>query len=196
MSIAILGHLGEFLAGSQVQFLYWSLAIFGTVFFLVMIVMTFVGIGTLHDSDVSPDGTIADHADSGYGDFKLISVRSVLAFITFFGWGGVIWGRLGVLGFLIALFCGSVMMSASAAIIFFILRLQHSGNVASEDFIGKTGSVYLGIPGGRAQPGKATITVAGYTHEIPVVADEPIPTGTPVSVVEKLDDRKFLVKKS
>ncbi len=196
MSIAFLGSLGEFLAGAQVQILYWSLALAGTILFFALMAMTLMGFGGLHDTEAGPDGMIADHADTGYADFKLISVRSVLAFITFFGWGGVIFGKYGWLGFLAAIGCGFAMMLVTAALVFLVFRLQHSGNVKSDDFIGKSGSVYLGIPGGRIETGKITVAVAGSTHELLAVADEPIPTGATIVVAEKLDDRKFLVRKA
>lgn len=196
ITIALLGGIGEFLASSQVQILYWTLALSGTIIFGAFMALTLIGIGGLHDSDPGPDGAIADHADSGYADFKLISIRSVLAFMTFFGWGGVIFGKYGWPGFLGSFACGFSMMFVTAGLMCVIFRLQHSGNVSSNDIVGQHGEVYIGIPGGRNAPGKVTITISGSTREVVAVADEPIPTGATVLVAERLDERKFLVKKA
>jgi membrane protein implicated in regulation of membrane protease activity len=139
---------------------------------------------------------IPDHPDVGYADFKLISVRSVLAFITFFGWGGVVFGRLGWFGLFAAIACGASMMFLTALLIMFVYRLQHSGNLKGSDFVGKRGTVYFGIPAGRAGNGKITVTAGGSTSELLAVADEELPTGSTIEVVEQLDDRKFLVRKA
>lgn len=192
----IITNIGGFLAGTQVQIMYWAIAIFGTAVFSLFAVLTFFGFGGPHDVDVSADGSFdSGHMDTGYGDFKLISIRSVLAFLTVFGWAGVIWGRLGWVGFLIAVGCGFVMMVIAAFLFYSFFRLQHSGNVNTKDYIGKTGTVYITIPGGRAESGKVTVSLEGSTREIIAVADEEIKTGTVVLVAESIDERRFLVKK-
>lgn len=190
----IMHSLGEFLSGAQVHILYWTLAIAGTVLFAVMFVLTIIGFGGDHDVD-GGDGDISGHADTGYLDFKIFSIRSILAFLTFFGWGGVIWGRYAWGGFFASLALGFSMMFITAGILYLMFRMQHSGNVAQEDYKGVRGKVYVGIPGGRATPGKVTVTLAGSTREIQAVADEEIATGSSIVVVEPLDGSKFLVKK-
>ena len=193
--IILLGSIGGFLASAQLQILYWILAISGTVIFGAFMVLTIFGLGTLHDADTGPDGMMSGHADTGYSDFKLISLRSVMAFVTFFGWGGVVFGRFGVFGFIGAIGSGLFMMFITSTLVFVILRLQHSGNIKPDDLIGHKGSVYFGIPGGRANAGKVTIAIEGATVEIAAVADEAIPTGAIIVVVEHLDERMYLVKK-
>ena len=76
------------------------------------------------------------------------------------------------------------------------MKLQTSGTVSNRQFIGQPGSVYLSIPGGRSNPGKVTVRFNGATRELKAVADEPIPSGAAVEVVELLTDSLFLVKKS
>ena len=61
--------------------------------------------------------------------------------------------------------------------------------------VGKDGTVYLGIPAGRAPGGKITVQLPGCTREVSACADEAIPTGSPISVVESLGGGLFLVKK-
>ena len=192
---AIWENISNFLAGASAQMIYWGLAIIGTFFFAMTCLMNLFGFGGVDSPDFDADGSLLDHADTGYMDFRLFSLRSILAFLTVFGWGGVVWGYKGISGFLISFFCGFVTMVITAFFIWLALKLQSSGNLRQEDFSGKPGTVYLGIPGGTAA-GKVVVSVGGATQEIAAVADEPLPTGTPVVVVKPLDGKRFFVKKS
>ena len=196
LTVAFLSAIGDFLESSQLQIVYWAMALAGTVVFGAFFALTIMGFGSLHDVAAGADGSIPDHADTGYSDFKLISIRSVLAFMTFFGWGGVLWGKYGWTGFFGSIALGLAMMFITAGLLFVILKLQHSGNVKSDDFIGHRGTVYVSIPAGRAAAGKVTIAIGGYTSEIVAVSDEALATGATVEVLERLDERRFLVKKA
>lgn len=191
----ILSNVGNFLAGAQAMMMYWGLAILGTIFFGITCLLSLFGLGGIDNPDFDADGSVLDHADTGYLDFKLFSLRSVLAFLTVFGWGGVIWGSKGIAGFFLALFCGFITMLITASILYFTMRLQYSGNVRAEDFSGKAGTVYLSIPGGSVEAGKIVVSIGGATHELQAVAEEPLPTGTPIVVVKSLDGKRFLVEK-
>lgn len=191
----ILGNVSNFLAGAQAMMMYWGLAIVGTIFFGITIVLGLFGLGGLDGPDFDADGAVLDHVDTGYLDFKLFSLRSILAFLTVFGWGGVIWGHKGISGFFLALLCGFITMLITAAIIYFTMKLQRSGNVRTNDLIGRSGTVYLSIPGGETESGKVIVPVGGATREIQAVADEALPTGTPVVVEKSIDGKRFLVKK-
>lgn len=195
---SVLNGIGDFLAGAQAMAVYWALAIGGTALFALMGILSLFGIGSMGgaDADVDVNGDFSlEHMDTGYTDFRLLSIRSVLAFFTVVGWGGVVWGGYGWFGFFLAFASGLAMMFVTALIFCLILRMQQSGNVAKEDFIGKTGTVYVGIPGGRNNPGKVTVTVGAATHEVLAVADEAIPTGSAVVVLESAGERRFLVRK-
>ena len=190
----------EFLFGDYK--LYLGLAVFGTVIFLIqMIVSFFIGASDIDmDADIDADGNLdfAESTDSGFGDFKFFSLRSIVAFIMFFGWGGVIAWKYDVRGFAcfaIAMATGLVMMFITAVMLYFLLKLQHSGNMKPEDFIGCTGTVYLKIPSGRTKIGKITAIVKGTSQEIIAVADEEIERGSSVKIIEKVDGRRFLVEK-
>ena len=191
----ILSNVGNFLAGAQAMMMYWGLAILGTIFFGITCLLSLFGLGGIDNPDFDADGSVLDHADTGNLDFKLFSLRSVLAFLTVFGWGGVIWGSKGIAGFFLALFCGFITMLITASILYFTMRLQYSGNVRAEDFNGKAGTVYLSIPGGSVEAGKIVVSIGGATHELQAVAEEPLPTGTPIVVVKSLDGKRFLVEK-
>ncbi|OGV37123.1 MAG: hypothetical protein A2X48_04750 [Lentisphaerae bacterium GWF2_49_21] len=178
---------------------YWALALFGSFIFLIQLVMAMFGFGAGHDVDTSAAGghdvDATGHADAGFSIFKLFSVQSVVAFITFFGWGGVIWGKNGLTGFFAALACGLFMMFATSFILYYLMKLQQSGNIEANDFIGCSGTVYMNIPAGRTQSGKVTVNFKGCTREITAVADDELPTGTAVTIAQQIDGRRFLVKK-
>ena len=190
--------IGNFLAGGTAMTLYWFAAIGGTLFFLFTLCFSTFEIGGVNGpGDVAPDGTFdaVDHVDTGFLDFQLISFKSILAFVTMFGWTGVVWGKSGWLGFLAAFVIGLFAMFLTALAIYLMLKLQHSGNVKTDDIVGAGGTVYITIPAGRGEHGKVTVNLKGSTQEIAAVADEEIPTGTPVKVAEALSDTLFLVRK-
>lgn len=187
--------LSTFFAGDTVTSLYWGLAIGGSVFFILNLIFASLG-GVDNPAEIASDGTFdsVDHLDTGYEDFHFLSLRAILAFVSVFGWSGVLWGDYGFWGFLGSLFFGLVAMSLTALAIWAMMRLQHSGNVKSDDFIGKTGTVYMQIPGGDAH-GKITVTVGGATQEVAAISAEPLATGTPIKVVEVIDHTLYRVEK-
>lgn len=177
---------------------YWICAIFGSIIFIVQSILNFTGV--IGGTDGGQDGTGMDgadgHADTGFGDFKLISFRTVMAFITFFGWGGVVFGKHGgPVGFFAALACGFSMMFLTALTICMIFRLQQSGNINPDDYINCTGNVYFKIPAGKSGTGKVSVTVKGSLRQVDAMAEEELVTGTPIVIVGKIDAGRFLVRK-
>ena len=189
--------IGSFFSGSGLHSVYWGLAVFGSIFFGITCLLAMLGVGGVDDGmDIDADGVALDHVDHGFMDFNLFSIRSILAFLTVFGWSGVMWGHHGWIGFIAAFAAGTATMFLTAFVIWGLMKLQTSGTVSNRQFIGQPGSVYLSIPGGRSNPGKVTVRFNGATRELKAVADEPIPSGAAVEVVELLADSLFLVKKS
>ena len=187
--------VSTFLAGDTVMSLYWGLAIGGSLFFIMNLIMVSI-MGVDNPAEIAEDGTFdsVDHLDTGYADFHFLSLRAILAFVSVFGWCGVLWGKYGFWGFLAAFFFGFVAMSLTALAIWLMMRLQHSGNVKANDIIGAKGTVYMQIPGGSAR-GKVTVTVGGSTREIAAISDETLTTGTPVKVTEVVDPTLYRVEK-
>ena len=192
----VLADIGSFLSGSGLHSVYWGLAVFGSIFFGITCLLAILGVGGVDDGvDIDADGVALDHVDHGFVDFNLFSIRSILAFLTVFGWGGVMWGDYGVWGFIGAFAAGTATMFLTALVIWGLMKLQSSGTISNRQFIGQSGAVYLSIPAGRSSPGKITVRLKGATHELKAVADEEIPTGSTVTVTEQLADSLFLVKK-
>ena len=86
------------------------------------------------------------------------------------------------------------MMAATAYLIALLMKLQQSGNVEAADMVGKTGSVYVNIPGGMDKAGKVMVNLGTSTREVQAVAEEAIGHGIPVRLVKYLGSRRFLVE--
>ena len=184
---------------------YLFCAIFGTTIFAIQFILTLVGFG--HggedaDGDGIPDDLEGgDASDIGHVDasqasdvlhVNFFSLKSIMAFIAFYGWGGLCFKHLGWGGF--AILSGIIMMVIISVLIALLLKMQQSGNITPKDYIGKSGSVYLSIPANRAPGGKATVKLDACTREIDAVADEPIPTGKTVTIVQAIGNNTYLVK--
>jgi len=188
---------GEFLSCPTALRIYWFLAAFGSAFFVISAVLLLFGIGgDSSDCDIDGDGIADIHADVGSFDFHLISLRTILAFFTMFGWSGVLFGNRGWIGFLIALAAGIFTMVIVALLIAGILKLQQNGTVSNRTFVGLTGTVYMRISGGKDAWGKVTISLSDCTREITAIADEPLETGTSVVLTEYFGKDIFKVKRN
>ena len=190
----VLGTISEFVNGGGMMSVYWGFAIGGSAIFAITAIAALFGMGGAEsgDVDVDMDGEIdIVHPDSGIFDFKLISFRSILAFIAMFGWGGVVFGEHGWKGFGVAIACGLVTMVITAYLIMSILKLQQSGTRANASLVGKKGTVYLAIPaGGR---GKVVLDLGDSTREITAFSDVALEKGAPV-VTTALKAEVFTVK--
>ena len=87
------------------------------------------------------------------------------------------------------------MMTAVAVLIYFMLKLEQSGNVSADEYVNLTGTVYLSIPGSRTKPGIVSISIRGSLRQIDALADEAIPTGASVKVIQNIDGQRFIVQK-
>jgi hypothetical protein len=186
--------IDEFVRNGGIMDVYWGFAIFGSLVFIITAISALFGLGGVEsaDIDVDMDGEIdIVHPDSGVFDFKLISFRSILAFIAMFGWGGVVFGKYAWKGFAVAVGCGLVTMVITAFLIMFILKLQQNGTRANASLVGKKGTVYLAIPaGGR---GKVVLDLGDSTREITACSDVALAKGVSV-VTTELKAEVFTVK--
>ena len=170
-----------------------------------------LGLGGHHefggDHDVGADhelggdhevGHDADHADAhhehahehgGHAWFVgLLTFRTVACAVTFFGLGGWIAVRQpnfdGPQSLLLALPAGGAALFAVAWLMRSLSRLQAQGNVRIDRSVGKTGTVYLTVPGQKAGVGKVHLNLQNRTVEYQAVTSkESLPTGAQVVVV-------------
>lgn len=205
--MGIVDSVREFLSNSTTFYFY--LAVVSTAVFVIQFCMAMFGgmehdMGLDHDVDLDHDfdhdmstdaSDISDTDYSGISDINLFSIKSITAFVMFFGWAGFFWGDKGYLGLAIALICGFVMMFLTSLVIFLLLKMQQDGNISSKDLVGRIASVYLSIPGGRSGTGKITIKLDRCSREAKAMADEEIPYGTAVVVKEHIQGNCYLVEK-
>lgn len=185
--------IGSFLANANGFYL--TLAIIGSIIFVIQAILTISGLGDSHDfdADISVGNESMDYLD-GWDGLHVFTFRGIVAFITFFGWAGYFWGGKGWIGLGIAVFAGVLMMFLTGLVIWGLMKLQHSGNIRSESLVNQHGVVYLSIPGGRTGKGQVTVSLPKCTRTVSAVSETALKTGTPVKVTELLDGDIFIVE--
>jgi hypothetical protein len=204
--MAIINSVNEFLSNSRDFYFY--LAVISTIFFVVQFCMAMFGAASHGDIDIDHnldfDHGLDTHTDaseihdtdySGISDINLFSIKSITAFVMFFGWAGFFWGDKGFTGLAIAVVCGVVMMFLTSLVIFLLLKMQQTGNIGSADIVGRVASVYLKIPGERSASGKITVKLQNCSRELRAMADEELPRGTQVIIKEHIQGNCYLVEK-
>ncbi len=171
--------------GSTEQ-IYWGIAIISSAIFCIQLILSFSGVDAELEADL----------DGGDG-LGLISFRSLIAFSTFFGWGGVaalVEGFTPAKALMIAFLCGFIAMMALAYMLAKLFKMQESGTVDVFSAISKEADVYLAIPKGRGGKGKIHVNVEDKLMEFDAVSDGSlINTGAKVRVTDVLNDNVMLV---
>ncbi len=176
-------------------------AIVGGTLMLCQFVLGLLGVGH-HDvgghdlpADVDHDvghepGHDHDH-DHGHGHSTwftgVLTVRSVVAALTFFGLAGMAATSRGLeappaLG--IAFAAGVAALAIVAWLMRSLGRLRADGTLRIDRAVGLTGTVYLSVPAGRAGAGKVHLKLQNRIVEyLAVTANEELATGSRVVVV-------------
>lgn len=139
------------------------------------------------------DGHSADaehHSGASAKLFGVLSFRTVVAGLTFFGLGGLAAHYAGA-GYLISLLVAAGAGVAAMYSVFWVMRtimlLQSEGTARVERSMGAPGTVYLRIPGHQGGQGKVHLTLQSRTMEYQAVTSgEPLPAGAKVVVVDVL----------
>ncbi len=188
---------------SLMQQIFYTIAIASSVVLIVQIILNLIG---LSDGDMDIDGvpdtleaaesTVFDEGDTGLG---LLSVRTILAFLIGFGWGGVVLAGMHGHPLLVAVgafITGSVFMLTVFWLMRQMFRLTDSGNITLDSAAKKTGTVYLPIPPQRSGTGQVQVVIQGRLRELPAVTDAPeaLPTGVHVHVVQVIEANVLLVQ--
>lgn len=164
-------------------------AIPATVILVIQTVLLLLGMGSESGADAADDG--AD--DGGFAEdgidpgLRIFTVRGLVAFFAVGGWIGIALIDQGlqiVTASLLALAAGTLALLFVAWLFKVLLHLQSSGNVDIANATGKTGNVYLRIPGGGRGSGKVTLTIQERTREFDAVTEngQELPTGSEVIV--------------
>jgi membrane protein implicated in regulation of membrane protease activity len=117
---------------------------------------------------------------------SVLTLRTIVAALTFFGLTGLsmLQTPLGPTWSLaVALAGGTAALFLVAWVMRSLARLQAEGTVRIERSVGKTGTVYLTIPGNRAGAGKVQLNLQNRTVEYQAVtSQEALPNGAKIVV--------------
>lgn len=176
--------------------IYTVCAVIGGVILVMQMILTLLGLSTDHDLGFDGAGDdalagdaqvdLADHHGSSHF-FGVLSFRSLMAALAFFGLGGL-WALQEGLGsyssFVAAVAAATAAMFAVAWMMRLLASLVYEGTVRMENAIGQMGTVYLAIPGHNEGAGKVTVTVQSQSLEFDAVTSrDAIPTGATITVV-------------
>lgn len=182
---------------SNTQQIFWTIAIVFSVLLLIQLVLSMIGL-EFDDADVSIGTSAEDGGAELGGDFSLISVRSIIAFFTLFGWAGVMLlnaGKTILMTVLLSSLAGFIAMISVAYLLYLLSKLGESGNVDLTDAIFQTAEVYLSIPPAKSGQGKVHIEIQGALKELDAITEgNGLPTGANVRILEILDDNLLLVE--
>ncbi len=174
------------------QQVFWGCAIISSVFFLIQMVLTFIGLDADMDMDFDADAADVD------GGFSLISVKSIINFFVGFGWAGVTFANSITstpLLVAVAVLVGLLFVAMVFFIIKKTMKLEHVNNFDIKDCEGCIAEVYLRIPAAKSSAGKVQISVKGAVHELPALTEGPeLKSGSKVKVVSVLDGGTLLVE--
>jgi hypothetical protein len=172
---------------------------------------TFVGIGAISSLVLSLqlllsiiggdmdglDGDL-DMMDGGEGGASgILSVRTIGAFFTGFGWTGASMTDYGY-GLGITTVVSSVVGLALLAMVFYLMAYLHSlrqvGTLDYSNAVGQVGSVYLAIASNRKGIGQVEVMVQGRLSIVRAVTDHDKKIGNRVAVrVTKLVDKQTIL---
>jgi len=183
---------------------FWTIAVIFSILFVLQLVSSILGIDIDSDFDIDVDTDFDGSIDTdGHFDidpeFTLFSVRSIIAFFTFFGWVGVITLSGGMdikIAILISFISGIIALFFVAFILYQLVKLAEVGTVEIEDVLGKYGKVYIPIPANREGIGFVTVDIGNKIMELRSVTDgERLETGTIIYIFKILEDNILLVGK-
>jgi hypothetical protein len=181
--------------------IFWVCAVLGGTVLVCQFVMSLLGLADFDDVDVSHEvhdgsGGVHDHAGDHHHHgsnwfFGIVTFRTIVAALTFFGLSGLAARSANVepdwLPLPIALFVGWCAMYAVHWLMQSLHRLKSEGTARIEYSVGQPGSVYLRIPGQRGGAGKITLTLQNRTMEYQAMTSgDTIPTGARIVVTNVL----------
>lgn len=184
----------------QVTFI---LACAASVLLVVQLIAMLFGLGDDADFDADTDISGADdifndNDISDAGGLRLVSFRTVVAFIAVGGW--ITYTMNFFLPWYFSLIIGVIAGAAAAVGVAYllkaILKFQSDGNRHMGLAVGSVADVYLTVPPLRNGSGKIHVVVQETLTECEAVTDspDPIPTGARCVVKEVINEQLVLVE--
>jgi hypothetical protein len=162
-------------------------AVVGGTLLVCQFLLTLVGLGGDHVDLHADHSDVAGH-HGGLGSagwyLGLLSLRSVIAGLAFFGLAGLSTaGWTPVQSLAVSAGSGVVAVVLVGLMMRTLYSLNADGTVRIDGAVGRPGTVYLSIPGKGAGLGKVTLTLQDRTVEYQAVTFQgELPTGTKVVV--------------
>lgn len=180
-----------------IEKIHWVIAVPSTLIFVIQLIMLFVG-GDADDFDTDVD---IDSADGHGAGIDFFSAKSVVSFLMFFGWTGLAvidkgidaWWGITLISFAV----GLIMMAFTAWIFWLLLKLQETGNARTLDALGRSGEVYITVPGKKAGSGKVQVAISGSIRTLDAVTEDidEIKTGSFAEVIDVVNDVLVVTRK-
>ena len=146
----------------------------------LQVILGLLGLGG-DELDLEPADLDAEGPESLDAGFQVLSLRSVLAFFTFFGltgWYGTLEGWDAALVGALAVADGLAAMFLIAFLLYKLYAQESKGNLEPENAVGRTARVYLRVPARNEGVGKIHVKVQGRTAEFQAFTrGDELPTG-------------------
>ncbi|MBK8178378.1 MAG: hypothetical protein IPK67_05670 [Planctomycetes bacterium] len=167
LAIPVPGDLFSF-ADSAIEWVYLGCAALGGLVLVIQIVASLFGA----DHDAGHDFHDVGGGDHGSMAGSWLSFRTVVAFLTFFGLGGLVgatrgWSNLASLG--LAVLCGGAALVLTRLVMLQFSRLRSSGTVEIQNAVGSEATVYLTVPAAKAGTGAVTVAIQGRSMQFRAV---------------------------
>jgi hypothetical protein len=176
---------------------YTVCALLGVTLLACQFLLSLLGFGHHHEigghdfhdvgQDVHGDGHDADHDAQATWYAGVLTFRTVVAALTFFGLAGLAGTAAQVepaASFALALAAGAAALLVVAWLMRSLYRLKAEGTVRIHRAVGQTGTVYLPVPAGRSGLGKVQLNVQNRTMEYQAITPHAaLPAGAKITVV-------------
>jgi len=183
---------------------FYGAAAFFSVFFLWQFISSLIGLGGSEEIDVDADADMDMDMDADAGDleagsagdavetvaaFKMLSIRSILAFFTMFFWAGALYLSHRVeptraIGYGIAWGAGGFL--AVALVVNLMRRMAETGSAKLASCLGRQGTVYLNIPADGEGEVRVTVGNAVTYVKARSAGGSRLAPGTPIRVLRTL----------
>ncbi len=176
---------------------YFLIAVAATLLFVIKLgLQLFVG-DVEADLDTDLDADLDSDIDST-GNFQLLSLLSVLAFLMGAGWMGlacrVSWSLAAGVSAFAAFGFGLALMVLASGLMYGVKQMTQVKTVNPNTAIGSIAKVYLTIPQKGKGRGQIEVAVSGRRRVLPAVSEgDEIPVFTSVRVLDVRSDRSFVV---
>ena len=173
----------------------WGIAIPFSVFFIIQMIMTFVGMGD--QGEISGDADVDADVQM---PFQFFTLRNLVNFFLGFAWTGISFYEVIESKVWLTLLCvliGLVLVAIVMALLYALSKTTQSGNIDSKDAVGRAATVYYPIPAAGKGMGKIQISIQQAIREYDAVSelDEPLPTGSMVRVKSVINSQLLLIEK-